>query len=157
MSLPFRPIAHRIVGNWPKEAATTVRRKLPGLDEAPAPTDAGPALAAFIVSPERALRLVDRGFSMDEIHAIVAPRRTLDRRRQHGQNLTLAESDRVLRLERIVDMADRVFANPEKARRWLRKPNSAMEHAVPVDLLVSESGAAAVEEELHAIDHGMFV
>lgn len=133
-----------------------VRRELPGLEEAPAPCDAGPSLAAFIVSPERALRLVDRGFSMDEIYAIVAPRRTLDRRRQHGQNLTLAESDRVLRLERIVDMADRVFGNPEKARRWLRKPNRAMDRAVPVDLLVSESGAAAVEEILGRIDYGMF-
>lgn len=131
-------------------------RKQPGLEETAAPYAAEPALAAFIVAPERALALVDRGFTMDEVYAIVAPRRTLDRRRQLGQMLTLPESDRVQRLERIVDMADRIFANPEKARRWLRKPNRAMNHAVPLQLLASESGAAAVEEILGRIEYGMF-
>lgn len=132
-------------------------RKQPGLEETAAPYAADSVLSAFIVPPERALGLVARGFTMDEIYATVAPRRTLDRRRQFGKKLTLAESDRVLRLERIVDMADRVFADPVKARRWLRKPNRALDQAAPIDLLISESGAAAVEEELHAIDYGIYV
>lgn len=111
----------------------------------------------FLVKPARVKKLSERGFSADEIYSIVAPRRTLDRRRKGDETLSLAESDRVQRLEHISAMADRVFGSAEKARRWLRKPCRALNGAVPIDLLVSETGARMVEEELHAIDHGMFV
>lgn len=107
------------------------------------------------MSPDRIEELKQRGFSNDEIHAIVAPRRTLARRKQLGQNLTVAESGRVIRLERISDMADRVFASHEKAQRWLRKENRALNRARPIDLLASEAGAHVVEQELHRIDFGM--
>jgi putative toxin-antitoxin system antitoxin component (TIGR02293 family) len=99
--------------------------------------------------------LKERGFSNDEIYAIVAPRRTLARRKEHGEKLTLPESDRVRRLEHIADMADRVFASHEKAQRWLRKESRVL-RARPFDLLQSVSGARVVEQELHAIDYGMF-
>ena len=74
---------------------------------------------------------------------------------QEGTQLSADESDRVLRLERISEMADRVFANHEKAQRWLRKESRALE-ARPIDLLSSETGARIVEEELHRIDFGIF-
>jgi putative toxin-antitoxin system antitoxin component (TIGR02293 family) len=96
-----------------------------------------------------------RGFTNDEIYAIVAPRRTLARRKERGEELTQPESDRVRRLEHIADMADRVFASHEKAQRWLRKESRVL-RARPIDLLQSESGARVVEQELHAIDYGMF-
>ena len=62
-----------------------------------------------------------RGFTSEELYSIVAPRRTLARRKENGEDLTVAESDRVLRIQRISDMADRVFGDHEKAQRWLRK------------------------------------
>ena len=52
-------------------------------------------------------------------------------------------------------MADRVFADHEKAQRWLRKESRVLE-ASPIDLLRSETGARIVEEELHRIDYGIF-
>jgi len=70
--------------------------------------------------------------------------------------LSPTESDRALRLERIADLADRVFGNPEKAQRWLRKASRALDGVRPIELLQSETGASVVEDELHRIDYGMF-
>ena len=96
------------------------------------------------------------GFSKDEIHAIVAPRRTFERRIEKNQPLNQTEADRVFRLERVAAHAERVFGSAEKAHRWLRKPCRALGGLVPIELLASETGAYKIEAELHAIDHGMF-
>lgn len=114
------------------------------------------AAEKFRLPPKRAVDLAQLGFSAEEIYRIVAPRRTLDRRRKNDELLTLAESDRVQRLERIRGEAVRVFGAEEKADRWLRKPNRALENAVPIELLESETGAQVVEEMLVRIEHGMF-
>ena len=97
-----------------------------------------------------------RGFTGEELYAIVAPRRTLARRKERGEDLTVAESDRVLRIQHISGMADRVFGNHEKAQRWLRERSRVL-NEVPVVLLQSETGARLVEEELHRIDYGIYV
>jgi putative toxin-antitoxin system antitoxin component (TIGR02293 family) len=108
------------------------------------------------VSLDKVDQLRQWGFSNEEIHQIVGPRRSLDRRRAQGGVLSLIESDRVFRLEQIAEHADRVFGNHEKAQRWLRKPNRALDMVRPIDLLVSEAGAHQVHEILHRIDFGMF-
>jgi len=110
----------------------------------------------FVVPVSKLDELRQRGFSTDELYKIVAPRRTLARRKESGSMLSPTESDRALRLERIADLADRVFGNPEKAQRWLRKASRALDGVRPIDLLQSETGASVVEEELHRIDYGMF-
>ena len=109
----------------------------------------------FQLPPDSIDNLKALGFTSDEIYRIVAPRRTLARRKELNQRLTTSESDRVLRLERISAMADRVFANHEKAQRWLRKRSRVL-NETPIELLQSETGATLVEEELHRIDYGMF-
>ena len=109
----------------------------------------------FHLALESIERLKERGFTNDEVHRIVAPRRTLARRKVLQQELTASESDRVLRLERISTMADRVFADHDKAQRWLRKRSRVL-NQIPIELLQSETGATLVEEELHRIDYGIF-
>ncbi|TPK93979.1 MULTISPECIES: antitoxin Xre/MbcA/ParS toxin-binding domain-containing protein [unclassified Mesorhizobium] len=109
----------------------------------------------FLVSVARVEGLRQRGFSNDEIYRIVSPRRTLARRKERNEALTVAESDRVVRLERISAMADRVFGSHEKAQRWLRKHSKVLGET-PISLLQSETGAVLVEEELHRIDYGIF-
>ncbi|WP_419696673.1 antitoxin Xre/MbcA/ParS toxin-binding domain-containing protein [Mesorhizobium muleiense] len=113
------------------------------------------ATERFLVHVTRVEGLRQRGFSNDEIYKIVGPRRTLARRKERNETLTIAESDRVMRLERISAIADRVFGNHEKAHRWLRKHSRVLDET-PINLLQSETGAALVEEELHRIDHGIF-
>lgn len=96
-----------------------------------------------------------RGFTSDELYRIIAPRRTLARRKERNENLTVAESDRVLRLERIAEQAERVFGSHEKAHRWLRSEIIALDGARPIDLLETETGAYIVDQELIKIDYGM--
>jgi putative toxin-antitoxin system antitoxin component (TIGR02293 family) len=112
-------------------------------------------LGTISVAPARIEKLKERGFSNDEIYRIVAPRRTLARRKELQQDLTIAESGRVLRLERISDMADRVFGSHEKAQRWLRTEIIALDGERPIDLLETEMGAYEIEQELIRIDYGM--
>lgn len=114
------------------------------------------ALARPVVMPSEIDSLKEHGFSNEEIYKIVAPRRTLARRIENNERLSAVETDRVLRLKNIVAEAERVFAHPEKAHRWLRKPCRALEGAVPLELLETETGAKIVENELGLIDHGMF-
>ena len=102
-------------------------------------------------------RIRAHGFTMEEIYRLIAPRRTLARRMQTNEPLTIQENDSLLRVERISLAAERVFGDPEKARRWLRKPCRALEGVVPIELLPSESGALLVEQELARIEHGIYV
>jgi putative toxin-antitoxin system antitoxin component (TIGR02293 family) len=55
-----------------------------------------------------------------------------------------------------LSLAERVFGDREKATAWLQTPNRALSGQRPIDLLRSESGAAAVCEVLEKIDHGIF-
>lgn len=100
-------------------------------------------------------KLTDFGLSMDEIYRFVVPRRTLARRMEKNEPLTVAENDSAFRIVRVVQLAERVFGNRDKAHRWLRKPSRALEGIVPLDLLESESGAYIVEQSLHQLDHGI--
>lgn len=97
-----------------------------------------------------------RVFSTDELNEIVIPQRTFARRKANGEPLTVDETERALRLARIAVEAERVFADTQKAARWLRKPNRALNAHAPLALLVTETGARAVEELLGQIDHGFF-
>jgi putative toxin-antitoxin system antitoxin component (TIGR02293 family) len=114
------------------------------------------ALARPVVMPSELDDLTKHGFSKDEIYKIIAPRRTLARRKEKNERLSVVEADRVMRLKSIVAEAERVFANSDKAHRWLRKPCRALNDAIPLELLETETGAKIVENELGLIDHGMF-
>lgn len=95
-------------------------------------------------------------FSAEELDELVIPKRTLARRRARREPLTIEETDKAFRLARISSEADRVFGDPARAARWLRKPNAALAGNRPLDLLKSETGSRAVDELLGQIDHGMF-
>jgi putative toxin-antitoxin system antitoxin component (TIGR02293 family) len=101
-------------------------------------------------------RLKSLGFTMEELYRFVAPRRTLARRIQKNETLSLKENDSALRMIRITELGERVFGSKDKAQRWLRKPCRALEGVIPIDLLESETGAHLVEQELHRIDYGIY-
>ena len=100
-------------------------------------------------------RLVQLGYSESEIFSLVVPKRTLARRRTAGEQLTVEETDKAMRLERIAVHAERVFGERDKAHRWLRKPKRALSGETPVAFLASESGARTVEQMLYRIEYGM--
>jgi len=100
--------------------------------------------------------LLDHGFSRDELFDLVVPRRTYARRKQAKASLSAEESDRAVRLARLTEMAERVFGDPARAHRWLRKPSPMLDGATPLSLMRSETSAQLVEQALHRIDYGMF-
>jgi putative toxin-antitoxin system antitoxin component (TIGR02293 family) len=92
-----------------------------------------------------------------ETYQLIAPRRTLSRREVAGQLLSSEEADKAVRIARVTARAQQVFAGqPDYASVWLREPKSELGDRTPLQLLVTESGARAVEEQLIGIEHGMF-
>jgi len=82
--------------------------------------------------------------------------RTYQRRKSEKALLTQTESDRVLRVARIAQEAERVFGSPEKARGWLLKKSAVLGGALPLELLGTDAGARDVEAELTRIEWGDF-
>ncbi len=99
--------------------------------------------------------LAGQGVEEAEIFALILPRRTLSHRRAKGEPLSREESDRAVRLARLVALAEEVFGDEAKAARWLRRPKRRFDGRTPMDLLATEAGARLVEEMLYQIDYGM--
>lgn len=82
------------------------------------------------------------------------PERTLARRKREGK-LSPEESDRLLRLIRVLAEAARTLGDPTNAGRWVRQPNRALSGSSPLSLLDTDSGAIAVTRVLGRIAHGI--
>jgi len=92
-----------------------------------------------------------------EIYQLIAPRRTLNRREVSGQLLSSEEADKAVRVARVTARAQQVFSGqPSYAATWLRESKPSLGDRTPLQLLATESGALAVEEQLIGIEHGMF-
>ena len=101
-----------------------------------------------------ARNLETAAITASEIMELVIPRRTLDRRRRDNQSLRRGESDKLLRVARLLASAEGVFANREKAISWLRGANRSLGSESPLAMVATETGARLVETMLHQIDHG---
>jgi putative toxin-antitoxin system antitoxin component (TIGR02293 family) len=113
-------------------------------------------------------RLLRLGFDKAELSAVVIPARTLQHRRSRKERLTVEESDRVIRLLRVLRVAEEVYGGRERALEWLREPKANLDPAlrnllfakggrVPMTLLNTETGARMVEQLLGQISEGMFI
>jgi putative toxin-antitoxin system antitoxin component (TIGR02293 family) len=100
-------------------------------------------------------RLAEHGLKADELSFII-PRRTLTHRRQQNERLSTDESDKAIRLAKIVAQATAAFGNPEKAMRWLRIPQKKFSGKTALEMASTEHGARLVEEVLVQIDEGYF-
>ena len=108
------------------------------------------------ISTVRSLRL-RANLTDAETHQLIAPRRTLNRRKASGQLLSCKEVDKAVRVARLTARAQQVFAGqPAYAAAWLREPKSSLGDHTPLQLLATESGALAVDEQLIGIEYGMF-
>jgi len=119
------------------------------------PTEELPRAPAVRATPAALRSLEERGYSQDEIFALVVPKRTFARRQKRREPLTIEETDKAIRLARVAELAERTFADDAKAHRWLRKPKRTLGGDAPLTYLASEAGARLVEEMLHRIDSGI--
>ena len=128
----------------------------------------GAAVFGGNVGPMDLVRLVRRGlpvgvvqFVLDserltaaELDRVVLPRKTLANRRKLG-SLTPEQSDRLVRVARLLAAAEATFGSQDKAGVWLRRPTTALAGERPLDLLDTDEGAREVETLLGRIGHGI--
>lgn len=138
-------------------------------DQAPAELDAlggDQGVGRTVVMPNDLLRAVEAGFraaaldaliaagiNQAELETLVAPLRTLQRRKRDGR-LTPAESDAALRVARILSHAEMTLGSRERALAWLRRPNRTFGDATPMALLATEAGGRRIEDQLLRADYG---
>ena len=82
--------------------------------------------------------------------------RTLSRRLAGNQRLSPEESDRTVRVARVVAYATEVLGTPQKVAVWMQSPNRALEGHLPFDLLDTDAGVRSVETVLGRIDQGVY-
>ena len=92
-------------------------------------------------------------FSSIEGHVLA--RRTFKRRQDAAQPLDPGESDRLVRLVRLVAAAHETFGDPQKALAWLSRENRALDGQTPLSLADTDLGARGVETLLGRIGHGL--
>jgi putative toxin-antitoxin system antitoxin component (TIGR02293 family) len=102
-------------------------------------------------------RVLGLGLTRSEVDSLVIPARTLQHRRSRREKLTVEESDRVLRLMRLLSQAESVYGSRERALAWLRRPHPRLHDRIPLEMLKTDTGSRIVEELLVQIDEGMFV
>ncbi len=95
--------------------------------------------------PARLKELYDLGMiSTAERDQIIAPR-ILRARLADKKRLTLHESDRLFRYVHIMAMAEVLFGDAIKSRRWLSKPKSRFVGRKPLEMLSTLPGTREVE------------
>lgn len=93
---------------------------------------------------------------MERVAAKIGMSRATFHRRQKTGVLSSDESDKALRLARILGHAISIFENEEMARQWLNSPQPALGGEVPLDFAETEIGAREVEHLLGRIDYGVY-
>ena len=82
--------------------------------------------------------------------------RTLSRRVTANSRLTPEESDRLIRLARLLALARETLGDMEKAAHWLKTANRALDGDSPFDRLDTDEGVRSVERVLGHIAYGLY-
>ncbi len=80
------------------------------------------------------------------------PLRTLSRRERFKPE----ESERILRVASVFQIAEDVLESPAAAQRWLTSPKRALAGLTPLDCCDTEVGAREVEQLLERLAEGVF-
>lgn len=95
------------------------------------------------------------GISMRAMAALLrVSERTLSR---YDREKSLKESigEHILQIERVVEIGENVFGDPDRFSQWLRDSCEALGGKVPGELLGSITGTRLVRDELVRIDYGV--
>ena len=138
-------------GRIKHKPARSVAAKLGGKGVLGLRVDSDADLARLVerrISTKAIEALKDKGISDDEIAELIIPRRTLTHRRDKNQPLTVEESDRAVRVARVVALAEHTFRDSEKASKWLRKGLTVLDGRTPLGLARTDAGTRIVENLL---------
>lgn len=110
-----------------------------------------PALAIRLLMESLALGSIARTAGFVHMSAKTAERRVRSKAR-----LAPDESERVLRLIRLLNRAEVVLESSENARKWMVRPLAILGGKSPLEMSATEPGARAVEQALGRLEHGVF-
>lgn len=82
--------------------------------------------------------------------------RTLSRRIASHSRLSAEESDRMVRLARVLALANETLGDRLKVSRWLQTPNRVLQGNTPFELLDTDAGVQSVETVLGRIAYGVY-
>jgi putative toxin-antitoxin system antitoxin component (TIGR02293 family) len=102
------------------------------------------------------VRLRDNGLTFSEVSSIVISPRTLKHRKSRGEHLSHEETERAVRVARIMALAQDVFGSHDKALLWLRSPDERLNKRTPLSMLPTEAGGRLVESMLWQVDEGIY-
>ncbi|MGH8138948.1 MAG: type II RES/Xre toxin-antitoxin system antitoxin [Steroidobacteraceae bacterium] len=75
---------------------------------------------------------------------------------KHRSRLDPATSDRVVRIARIVALAEFVLENSQHALEWLREPSDLLRGRTPLAAIATDMGADEVTNMLQQMEHGVY-
>ena len=174
-----RQIVKKLFGRKRDSRKAYVRLKegdiLPGFVESPPPAPKHYLVSDFLPVPAHdvgeLVRVIEAGLPISDLERfqiesglpmarlaklIRVPPRTLARRREEGR-LSAEESDRLVRLARLLASATNLFGGDVAAAvAWLSKPLVALGGAVPLNAAETEAGAHEVERVIQQLEHGVF-
>ena len=78
----------------------------------------------------------------------ILPLKDLKTRLASGQRLTVEEGDHLFRVAHIIAMAQTLFVDDEKAKRWLSKSKHRFSGKSPIAMLSTTQGTRLIEEML---------
>ncbi|MCY1395163.1 hypothetical protein D3C76_276820 [compost metagenome] len=103
------------------------------------PADANPLQIHELIhggfAADRLMLLCEQGEVTPLDRDQIIPLKTLKTRIAKAQKLTVDESDRLFRAGHIIAMAETLFGNDEKAKRWLAKPKERFSGRTPMAML----------------------
>ena len=99
----------------------------------------------------------NKGLTFTEVADLIASPRTLQHRKAKGVNrLTHDEADRVVRIARILALAEQVFGSLERGLGWLRTRDERLNNRTALSMLQTESGGRLVESMLWQVADGIY-
>jgi putative toxin-antitoxin system antitoxin component (TIGR02293 family) len=81
--------------------------------------------------------------------------KTLERKKS-TEKLDRRTSSHVIEIAKVVEHAFTVFEEEEKVKRWLSKPNAALNNMKPLDLFSTSTGLGMVNDTLGRIEEGVY-
>jgi len=87
--------------------------------------------------------------------AVGLSRSTMAARIKGDQPLSLGESDKLIRLAKVLKRANEVLGDLEAAKKWMRRDIRSLGGVQPISLLDTESGYELVMDTLGRIEHGI--
>jgi putative toxin-antitoxin system antitoxin component (TIGR02293 family) len=120
--------------------------------------------------PSELIRRIQKGLRFSELETLqnsidlpfeqlaaklAMSRSTLQRRKVSGR-LSPDESDKVMRLSRLLEHATNVFGDIQRARAWLKFPQRGLGGAIPLDYAETEVGAREVDDLLGRIEYSVY-